>query len=119
MAIAFVKGVVQRTPYFTADKSTPFAALTLKETYISNGEEKLGGYHDIVAFGDEAQEIGALQKGDLLDVKCNIRYRADKRFVDPKDNTKNPFAVQFVVMSIQSSSHAEDDGLDEEDPFSE
>jgi|OM-RGC.v1.028442255 hypothetical protein len=115
MAIAFIRGTVTREPYFKAGDKTPFAALSLKETYTDReGEERLGGYHDIVAFGEDAQRIAVLNVGDELEVKANIRYRPDKRFVSTQDSERNPFMAQFVVMEVLSTSGAEPE---EDDPF--
>ena len=113
MAIAFLRGTVTRDPYFKAGENTAFAACSIKETYIDrSGEEKLGGYHDIVAFGDEAQQLALYTQGDELDVKASIRYRADNRFVHESDPEKNPFTAQFVVMEILSNNAS---GLDDDD----
>ena len=117
MAIAFVRGNLTRDPYFKAGEQTPFAACTIKETYQDkNGETQVGGYHEVVAFGDEAQALALLTEGDALEIKASIRYRADKRFVSEKDKSKNPFAAQFVVMQIISSSHEDSE---DEDPFAD
>jgi len=105
MAIAFIRGTVTRDPFFRTGDSTPFCALSLKETYKDrNGEERLSGYHDVVAFGEDAQRLALLNQGDELEVKTSIRYRADKRYVSTQDETKNPFSAQFVVMEVLSSS---------------
>lgn len=116
MAIAFIRGTLARDAYFRNGESTTFTALSIKETYKDkDGEEKLAGYHDVIAFGDTAQRLAILKAGDLLDVKTSIRYRADKRFVSTQDKDKNPFAAQFVVMEINSMSAS--DGSMDEDPF--
>lgn len=118
MAIAFVKGTVTRDPYFKSGENTPFCALSVKETYVDRtGEERLGGYHDIVAFGEDAQRLAVLSEGDEVEVKASIRYRADKRFVSVRDEDRNPFMVQFVVMEILSETGGAAD--DEEDPFAD
>ncbi|MCA1800616.1 MAG: single-stranded DNA-binding protein [Actinobacteria bacterium] len=117
MAIVFVKGELTRDPYYKVGEKTPFAATSIKETYFVDGEERLGGYHEIVAFGEEAQRIGILRKGDTLDVKANLRYSPDKRYVSTRDESKNPFMAQLVVMSITSTTSADED--DDEDPFAD
>lgn len=115
MAIAFVRGTLTRDPFVSEGGKTLFAACSLKETYKDkSGETKLGGYHDVVAFGDLAQQIGALEQGDELEVKANIRYRPDERFVSKQDEKRNPFQVQFVVMDVISASPGDDE---EEDLF--
>lgn len=117
MAIAYVSGQLTRDPFFRDGEKTPFCGLNLKETYTDNkGEERLGGYHDVVAFGEQAQELAALEQGDYLEVQATIRYRPDKRFVSTQDSEKNPFAVQFVVRQILKSEAAGETG-DEPDPF--
>lgn len=116
MAIAFLRGTMTRDPYFKAGDNTAFAACSIKETYTDrSGEERLGGYHDIVAFGDDAQQLALYSEGDQLDVKASIRYRADNRFVHINDSDKNPFTAQFVVMEFLSGGPSE--AADEEDPF--
>lgn len=117
MAIAFVRGTITRDPYFRVGETTPFAACTVKETYTDkSGKEQLGGYHDVVAFGEEAQALAALGAGSTVEVKASVRYRPDKRFVGRDDESKNPFLAQFVVMEILNSSGASA-AEDEEDPF--
>lgn len=117
MAIAFLRGTVTRDPYFKAGENTPFAAVSVKETYTDRtGEERIGGYHDVVAFGEDAQSLAILTQGDELEVKASIRYRPDKRFVSTQDSDKNPFTVQFVVMEILSTSGATAPA-EEDDPF--
>jgi single-stranded DNA-binding protein len=114
MAIAFIKGELTRTPYFKDGDSTMFAACTLKETYVDReGVERLSGYHDVVAFGPEAQQLALYDQGDTVDVQANIRYRADNRFVGRDDPEKNPFVVQYVVMKIKGGAKDVN-----EDPFS-
>jgi single-stranded DNA-binding protein len=116
MAIAFIRGTLSRDAFFRNGESTPFTALSVKETYKDrDGEEKLAGYHDVVAFGPTAQRLALLKAGDQVDVKANIRYRADKRFQSTIDPDKNPFVAQFVVMEINSMSAS--DGSMDEDPF--
>lgn len=125
MAIAFIRGTVTRDPFFRPGESTPFCALSLKETYTDrSGEERLSGYHDVVAFGDDAQRLALLNAGDELEVKTSVRYRADKRFVSTQDSDKNPFVAQFVVMEILSSNGASnrprtqiEEISEEDDPF--
>lgn len=113
MAIAFIRGTLTRDPYFKAGEETAFAAGTVKETYKDrSGEERIGGYHDVVAFGDEAQAFALYEEGDEIEVKASVRYRADKRFVNVNDETKNPFTAQFVIMTILSKRESSD-----EDPF--
>lgn len=117
MAIAFVKGTLTRDPFVREGEKALFAACSLKETYTDrDGETKLGGYHDVVAFDEHARQIGALEEGDTLEVKANIRYRPDTRFVNKQDSEKNPFQVQFVVMDVISTSA---NGGDDEDLFPE
>lgn len=116
MAIAFIRGTLTRDPYFTKGDSTSFTAFTIKETYTKNGEEQLGGYHDVVAFDSLAQELAALNQGDRVELKTSIRYRADKRFVSTKDKEKNPFMAQFVVMELLSK---ETNSSDDDDPFAD
>ena len=112
MAIAFVRGTITRDPYFKVGEDTAFAACTVKETYKDRGgNEQVGGYHDVIAFGDEAQQLAALPAGSQIEIKASVRYRADKRYKD--DNGKNPFNAQFVIMEVLSSEAAEA----EEDPF--
>ena len=117
MAIAFIRGHLNRDPFVKepADASgTLFAACSVKETYRDrNGEERLGGYHDVIAFGDEAAELALLEEGDELEVKASIRYRPDRRSVD--DNDRNPFTTQFVVMEFLNSPELDDEV--EDDPF--
>ena len=118
MAIAYVSGHLTRDPYFRVGENTPFCGLNLKETYQDrNGEERLGGYHDVVAFGEEAQRLAALSQGDYVEVQATIRYRPDDRFVSKRDNEKNPFAVQFVVREIIKADAPE--VSEEEDPFAD
>lgn len=115
MAIAFLRGTMTRDPYFKAGDNTAFAACSIKETYTDrSGEERLGGYHDIVAFGDDAQQLALYSEGDQLDVKASIRYRADNRFVHINDSDKNPFTAQFVIMEFLSGGPSISE---EEDPF--
>lgn len=124
MAIAYVKGNLARDAYIKTgggDK-THFAAVSLKETYKDRtGEERLGGYHDVVAFGDDALRLGVLEKGDHLSVKASIRYRPDQRFVSKQDEDKNPFVTQFVVMEFLDGSGEGrlelSDDEEEDDPF--
>lgn len=116
MAIAFVKGQLTRDPFFREGDKADFAACSLKEVYTDrSGEERLGGYHDVVAFGDNAHLLAALEEGDTLEVKANIRYRPDDRFVHKNDENKNPFVTQFVVIDVQSSSSSAED--EDDDPF--
>lgn len=123
MAIAFIRGTVTRDPFYRAGESTPFCALSLKETYKDrSGEERISGYHDVVAFGDDAQRLALLNQGDELEVKTSVRYRADKRFVSTQDPEKNPFVAQFVVMEVLSGGgRPQGNRLEiddsEEDPF--
>lgn len=123
MAIAYVKGNLARDAYFKqgGEGKVNFAACSLKETYKDrSGEERLGGYHDVVAFGEDALRLGALEKGDHLSVKASIRYRPDQRFVGKQDEDKNPFVTQFVVMEYLDGSgeeRLEVQDEEEEDPF--
>lgn len=119
MAIAYINGTLTREPFYRASEDKmPFCGLNVKETYRDkNGEERLGGYHDVVAFGEQAQELAALSAGDYLEVQATIRYRPDKRFHAPGDEEKNPFTTQYVVRQIlKKSDGAADMGADE-DPF--
>ncbi|MCA1807712.1 MAG: hypothetical protein LC687_07685 [Actinobacteria bacterium] len=122
MAIAFVRGTLTRDPFvkFPEDSSgTAFAACSVKETYTDRkGEERLGGYHDVIAFGEDAQRLALLEGGDELEVKASIRYRADKRFEGTNDRTKNPFTAQFVVMEfLEGTSDGGQAPDEDEDPF--
>jgi hypothetical protein len=116
MAIAFIRGTLSRDAYFRNGETTPFTALSVKETYVDkSGQEQLAGYHDVVAFGPIAQRLALLKSGDQIDVKATIRYRADKRFQMTDNPDKNPFVAQFVVMEINSMSAS--DGSMNDDPF--
>lgn len=118
MAIAFVRGEITRDPYFKAGDDTAFAACTVKETYTDRtGEERIGGYHDVVAFGDEAQALALLEAGDSIEIKASIRYRADKRYHLENDKKKNPFLAQFVIMEILNSEAGGASEDEDEDPF--
>ena len=115
MAIAFVNGEVQRV-FVKTDGKTPFFATTLKETYTDkDGEERLGGYHNVVAFGEEALEMGTAEEGDHVDVQCRVSYREDDRFED--DNEKHPYMVSFVVQKVNRITPANNNVDDEDDPF--
>lgn len=124
MAIAFIRGKLSRDAFFKAPEGdgVAFAACSVKETYVDRtGEERLGGYHDVVAFGEDAQRLGLLEEGDELSVKASIRYRADKRYVSTQDKEKNPFTTQYVVMEFLDGTGegrlelGEDES--DEDPF--
>lgn len=125
MAIAFVRGELARDAYYQPEDPSQdkmaFAACSVKETYVDRtGEERLGGYHDVIAFGDLARRLGVLEKGDEVSVKASIRYRADRRFVSTQDKEKNPFTAQFVVMDFLDGTGPERLELDddeEEDVF--
>jgi len=114
MAIAFIRGTITRDPFFKTGENTTFAACTLKETYTDrSGEERLAGYHDVVAFDEDAQKLAVYSQGNELEVKASIRYRADKRFQHEDDPNKNPFNAQFVVMEFLNAPSEEE----EDDPF--
>lgn len=116
MAIAFIRGTLSRDAYFRNGESTPFTALSVKETYSDkDGQEQLAGYHDVVAFGPLAQRLALMKAGDKIDVKTSIRYRADKRFRSEENPDKNPFVAQFVIMEVQSIT-SQSAGQDD-DPF--
>jgi len=116
MAIAFLNGHLTRTPFFKEGDSTNFAACTVKETYVDrNGEERVAGYHDVIAFDENAQRLALFDEGDEINLKANIRYRADKRFVNVDNDEKNPFTAQFVLMEVLSSRSQ--DNNEDEDPF--
>jgi single-stranded DNA-binding protein len=102
MAQVVITGTVTRQPYYK-EGDTPFAACTLNETYVDrrSGETKSAGYHDIVAFDDEARVLANLGPESRVTVTANIRYRADKRFVSTKDPSKNPYMVQYVVTKVE------------------
>lgn len=105
MAVAFIRGEVVRDPFFRDGDNTPFAAVTVKETYKDrSGEERLGGYHDLIAFGDDAKRLALYGVGDSVDIKASIRYRADTRYVSTQDPSKNPFMAQYVIMEFLSGS---------------
>lgn len=119
MAIAFLRGTISREPYFQTGENTAFAACSIKETYKDRtGTERVGGYHDVVAFGDDAQRLALFPVGSELEIKASIRYRADKRYSMDGNSEKNPFVAQFVVMEFLSSSPARIESISpEEDPF--
>lgn len=101
MAVAFIRGEVVRDPFFRSGDNTTFAAVTVRETYQDRtGESRIGGYHDLIAFGDDAKRLALYGVGDNVDVKASIRYRADNRYVSTQDSSKNPFMVQYVVMEF-------------------
>lgn len=101
MAVAFIRGEVVRDPFFRSGDNTTFAAVTVRETYKDrSGEDRIGGYHDLIAFGDDAKRLALYGVGDNVDVKASIRYRADNRYVSTQDSSKNPFMVQYVVMEF-------------------
>jgi hypothetical protein len=117
MAIAFLRGTVTRTPYFQPGETTPFAATTLKETYVDrSGEERNAGFHDLLAFGAHAEILAALPVGANVEVKANIRYRADKRYRHVDEPDRNPFMAQFVVMDFINYDNGAKVSK-EEDPF--
>jgi hypothetical protein len=118
MAIAFLRGTITREPYFQNGEQTAFAACSIKESYRDRtGEERIGGYHDVIAFGDDAQRLALMTPGTELEVKASIRYRADKRYISTDNPDKNPFLAQFVVMEFLSSKPGNGSVSREEDPF--
>jgi single-stranded DNA-binding protein len=98
MAIAFMKGTLTRDPYTKSGGQSDFTAFKIVETYTQRGEQKIAGYHDIVAFDDMARRAADFRSGDQVEIKANIRYRADNRYTDSQN--KNPFVAQFVIMEV-------------------
>jgi len=117
MAIAFINGNAARDAFFKEGDNTEFAALTVKETYKDrNGDEQVGGYHDIIAFGTDAKRLALVEEGDPISVKASIRYRPDKRFVSTQDEEKNPFMPQYLIMEFLESRQPAKSNNDD-DPF--
>jgi single-stranded DNA-binding protein len=116
MAIAFMTGELVRNPYTKLEGGTPFAACTLHETYKGrDGQVRTSGYHDVVAFDDLAQQLGALGAGDRVEIKTSVRYRADSRFENREG--KNPFVAQFVIQEITNVTRGASNDDTEEYPF--
>lgn len=116
MAIAFINGEITRT-FLRAEGDNPFFACTVKETYTDrNGEVRNGGYHNVVAFGEEALELGVVDEGDTVDLQTRISYRPDERFTD--ENDKHPYQASFIVQKVNRVTRADAAEIDDdEDPF--